>query len=113
MPTQGTGWDVFLDVSPKGPVGFSRRALDLPFTDKGIQAYRLERSTSALGQSAVRRHTRASCIIVVDVVDVDDDDEGCLCIYFSQLLPFLLSLYPLLFFINPFSIFFFIMTTIN
>ena len=34
-------------ISPKRPVAFSRGALDFPFTDKGIQAYRLERSTSA------------------------------------------------------------------
>ena len=59
-----------MDVFPKGPVAFSRRALDLPFTDKGIQACRLKESTATLGQSVVRRHTRASNITVVVVVVV-------------------------------------------
>ena len=70
MLTQGTGWDVFVDVSPKGPDAFFRHALDLPFTDKGIQACRLKGSTTALGQSKVRRHSRATCFVVVIVVVV-------------------------------------------
>ena len=53
LPTQGTGPDVFVDVSAEEPVAFSRHALDLPFTDKGIKACRLKGSTPALGQSAV------------------------------------------------------------
>ena len=36
---------------------FYRRALNLPFTDKGIQACRLKGSTAALGQSVVCRYT--------------------------------------------------------
>ena len=67
LPTQGTGWDVFMGVSPKGPDAFSRHALDLPFTDKGIQACRLKGSTAALGQSKVRRYSQAVVVIVVVV----------------------------------------------
>ena len=68
LPTQGTGWDVFVDVSPKGPDVFSCHALDLPFTDKGTQACRLKGSTTALGQSLVCRHTQAIAAVVVVVV---------------------------------------------
>ena len=70
LPTQGTGWDVFMGVSPKGPDAFSRHALDLPFTDKGIQACRLKGSTTASGQSEVRRHSRAVSPLIVVVVVV-------------------------------------------
>ena len=42
LPTQGTGPDVFVDVSAEEPIAFSRHAQDLPFTDKGIQAFRLK-----------------------------------------------------------------------
>ena len=47
---------------------FFRRTLDCPFTDKGIQAYELKRVHRASGQSAVRRHTRASIVAIVVVV---------------------------------------------
>ena len=70
VPRQGTGWDVFVDVSPKGPDAFSRHALDLPFTDKGIHAFRLKGSTAASGQSVVCRHTRAAQPVVAVVVVV-------------------------------------------
>ena len=78
LPTQGTGWDVFVDVFPKGPDAFFRLALDLPFTDKGIQACRLKGSTTASGQSEVCRHSRARLLFVVNVdvvVVVDVADE--------------------------------------
>ena len=65
LPTQGTGWDVFMGVSPKGPDAFSRHALDLPFTDKGIQACRLKGSTAASGQSEVCRHSRAMNMLLL------------------------------------------------
>ena len=42
----------------------------MPFTDKGIQACRIKGSTAALGQSAVRRHTRAVSSVVFVVVVV-------------------------------------------
>ena len=64
------GWDVFLNLSPKGPVAFSCRALVLPFTDQGIQVYRLKRFTSAFGQSVVFRHTWASTVSVSISVSV-------------------------------------------
>ena len=70
LPTQGTGPDVVMDVSTKEPEAFFCRALDLPFTDKGIQACRLKGPTAASGQSAVRRHTRAGVVVVVVVVVV-------------------------------------------
>ena len=48
---------------------FFCRTLDFPFTDKEIQAYELELVNRASGQSAVRRHARASlCVVVVVVV---------------------------------------------
>ena len=53
LSTQGTGPNVFVDVSAKEPVAFSDHSLDLTFTDKGIQAFRLKGSTAALGQSVV------------------------------------------------------------
>ena len=46
-------------------------ALDLPFTDKSIQKYRLKRSTSTSGQSVVCRHTRAMLVPIVIVAVVD------------------------------------------
>ena len=49
---------------------FFCRTLDCPFTDKGIQAYELELVHRASGQSAVRRHARASVVVVVVVVVV-------------------------------------------
>ena len=68
LPTQGTGPDVVMDVSAEEPEALFCRALDLPFTDKGIQAYRLKRSTSTSGQSVVCRHTRALVLVVVEYV---------------------------------------------
>ena len=60
LPTQGAGLDVFVDVSTKELEAFFYCcALDVPFTDKGIQACRLKESTEASGQSVVCRHTRA------------------------------------------------------
>ena len=61
-----------MDVSAEEPEAFFCRALDLPFTDKGIQAYRLKGSTEAPWQSAVQRHTRAGLVFVVGVVVVLD-----------------------------------------
>ena len=49
LSQQGTGLDVFVGVSSREPDAFFYHATDLPFTDKGIQAYRLKRSTTALG----------------------------------------------------------------
>ena len=84
FPTQGTGPDVFGCLCRGTGSLFYCRALDVPFTDKGIQACRLKGSTAASGQSAVCRHTRAltctvNCIVVVD--DNDDDDSGSCCCY--------------------------------
>ena len=70
FPSQGIGHDVFVDVSAEEPVAFALHALDLPFTDKGIQACRLKGSTTALGQSVVRRHTCDLLIVVVIIVVV-------------------------------------------
>jgi len=58
-----------VDVFPKGPVAFSCHTLDLPFTDKGIQAFRLK-VNRASGQSVVRRHTRVTIVFVICVVIV-------------------------------------------
>ena len=49
---------------------FFCRTLDFPFTDKEIQAYELELVHRASGQSAVRKHARASIVVVVVVVVV-------------------------------------------
>lgn len=69
LTTQGMGWDVFVDVSPKGPDALFRRALDSPCTDKGIHAFRLK-VNRASGQSVVRRHTRARAVTDIIVVGV-------------------------------------------
>ena len=69
LPTQGTGPDVFGCLC-RGTGSLFCCALDLPFTDKGIQACRLKGSTAASGQSAVRRHTRAVSPVVVVAVAV-------------------------------------------
>ena len=69
LPTRGTGPDV-LGRLCRGTGTFFCHVLDLPFTDKGIQACRLKGSTAASGQSAVRRHTRALAIVVATVVIV-------------------------------------------
>ena len=53
---------------PRNRKPFNRRALDLPFTDKGIQACRLKGSTATLRQSVVCRHTRATVVVVVVVI---------------------------------------------
>ena len=53
LSTQETGPDVVIDVFAEEPEAFFCRALDLPFTDKGIQACRLKGPTAAFGQSAV------------------------------------------------------------
>ena len=45
----------------------------MPFTDKGIQACRLKGSTPALGQSAVRRHTRTLTVDIVIAIAVNND----------------------------------------
>ena len=55
---------------PRNRKPFMCRALDLPFTDKDIQACGLKGSTEASWQSAVRRHTRAFSNNVVVVVVV-------------------------------------------
>ena len=55
---------------PRNRKPFIRRALDLPFIDKVIQACGLKGSTEASWQSAVRRHTRARIFVVVVVVVV-------------------------------------------
>ena len=68
LPTQGTGPDVFGCLC-RGTGSLFCHALDLPFTDKGIQAYRL-RVHRALGQSAVCRHTWASAVAVAVAVAV-------------------------------------------
>ena len=70
LPTQGMGSDVFVDVSDKEPVAFSCHILDLPFTDKQIQACKLKGSTAALEQSTVRRHTWDGVVIIIVVVVV-------------------------------------------
>ena len=70
LPTQGMGPNVSMDISTKELVAFSRHALDLPFTDKEIQACILKRSTAALRKSPVRRHTRAVTVVVVVAVAV-------------------------------------------
>ena len=53
LPTQGTGPDVVEGVSAKEPEAFYCLALDLPFTDKDIQACELKGSAEASWQSAV------------------------------------------------------------
>ena len=70
LPTQGTGPDVFGCLCRGTGSLFYCLALDVPFTDKGIQACRLKGSTAASGQSAVRRHTRASLGLVAVAVVV-------------------------------------------
>ena len=70
LPTQGTGWDIFVDVSPRGLGDFSHHVLDLPFTRKEIQACRLKGSTAASGQSVVCRHTRTRPLFIVFTVVV-------------------------------------------
>ena len=70
LPPQGTGPDVLGRLCRRTGSLFYCRALDVPFTDKGIQACRLKGSTAASGQSAVRRHTRARGTVVVVVVVV-------------------------------------------
>ena len=70
LPPQGTGPDVFGRLCRRTGSLFYCRALDVPFTDKGIQACRLKGSTAASGQSAVRRHTRAVVVVVVVIVVV-------------------------------------------
>ena len=69
LPPQGTGPDVLGRLCRRTRTFFCH-VLDLPFTDKDIQACRLKGSTAALGQSAVRRHTRALNSVVVVVVVV-------------------------------------------
>ena len=60
----------YVELSAEEPVAFFVMPWTCLFTDKGIQAYRLKESTAALGQSAVRRHTRAFVVVVVVVVVV-------------------------------------------
>ena len=54
---------------------FFCHTLDCPFSDKGIQAYGLELVHRASGQSAVRRHARASILYVIVIVVVADFHE--------------------------------------
>ena len=55
---------------PQGTGSFFCHALNLPFTDKGIQACRLK-INRALGQSVVCRHFWAGVVVVVVVVVVN------------------------------------------
>ena len=65
---QNTGPNVFGCLC-RGTGSLFWHALDLTFTDKGIQAYRL-RVHRASGQSAVCRHTWAFIIVIIVVVVV-------------------------------------------